>query len=29
MLALYELSILSTAVLEHRDRQRMRRHAHL
>ena len=28
MLALYELSILSTAVLEHRDRQRTRRHAH-
>ena len=28
MLALYELSVLSTAVLEHRDRQRTRRHAH-
>ncbi len=28
MLALYELSILSTAVLEHRDRQRMRRQSH-
>jgi sec-independent protein translocase protein TatC len=28
MLALYELSILATAVLEHRDRQRMRRQEH-
>ena len=28
MLALYELSILSTAALEHRDRQRVRRQAH-
>ncbi len=27
MLALYELSVLSTAVLEHRDRRRMRRKA--
>ena len=28
MLALYEVSILSTAALEHRDRQRVRREAH-